>query len=121
MGDPALVVLMGRFGSVAAVDEQEAEGRGPVLGHRRRFTDDGDDRILQVGAEDRPPEVGQGVHQAGLGVHQVGLVVLPARLVLLRAAVVVHREQHGAGLGRRGAEVDRGLAAVGADLEERAG
>ena len=44
---------------------------------------------------------------------------LPARLVLLGAAVVVDGEQHRAALLRRGAEVDGGLAAVAADLEQR--
>ena len=49
-----------------------------------------------------------------------GVVVLPAGLVLLRAAVVVDGEDGPAHLAGRGAEVDRGLAAVGADLERRA-
>ena len=44
---------------------------------------------------------------------------LPARLVLLRAAVVVEGEQHRAALAGGGAEVDRRLAAVAADLEHR--
>ena len=49
-----------------------------------------------------------------------GVVVLPAGLVLLRAAVVVDGEDRAADLAGGGAEVDRGLAAVGADLERRA-
>ena len=49
------------------------------------------------------------------------VVVLPPGLVLLRAAVVVDREQHRrrVDLEAGGAEVHRGLAAVGADLEHR--
>ena len=51
---------------------------------------------------------------------RVGVVVLPPGLVLLRAAVVVDGEDGAADLAGGGAEVDRGLAAVGADLERRA-
>ena len=50
-----------------------------------------------------------------------GVVVLPPRLVLLRAAMVIDREEH---CGRIelmacSAEIHGGLAAVGADLEQR--
>ena len=41
-------------------------------------------------------------------------------LVLLRAPMVVDREEHGARFGRRRAQVHGRLAAVGADLEQRA-
>ncbi len=48
------------------------------------------------------------------------VVVLPPRLVLLGAPVVVDGEADGAPFAGRSAEVDRRLAAVGADLEQRA-
>ena len=49
-----------------------------------------------------------------------GVEVLPASLVLLAAVVVIERVQHRVRGLRRGAEVDRGLAAPRADLEPRA-
>src|SRR5262249_41513872 len=68
----------------------------------------------------RATEERQRVHATGRGVDDLGIVMLPTRLVLLRPAVVVDREAHGAGLASGGAEVDGRLAAVGADLEQRA-
>ena len=53
------------------------------------------------------------------GIDDLAVVVLPAVLVLLGAAVVVNGEQHRLALARRLAEVDRGLPAVRADLDER--
>ena len=54
-------------------------------------------------------------------IDQIGLVMLPAGLVLLAPPMVVEREEDPTLGLRRCAEVDRGLAAVAADLEERAG
>ena len=85
-----------------------------------RPADDRDDLVLEPGARDRAAEDRQRVHQPELGVDEGGVVVLPAGLVLLRAAVVVDGEDRAADLAGRRAEVDRGLAAVGADLERRA-
>ena len=77
-------------------------------------------RVLEAGVVDRLAEERERVHLADGGVDEVGLVPLPARLVLLGAPVVVDGEQHAAELPRRGAEVHRRLAAVGAHLEQRA-
>ena len=85
-----------------------------------RPADDGDHLVLEAGGRDGAAEDGQRVHQPELGVDQRRVVVLPAGLVLLRAAVVVDGEDRAAGLARGRAEVDRGLAAVGADLQHRA-
>ena len=84
-----------------------------------RPADDRDDLVLEPGAGEGAAEDRQGVHQPELGVDQRRVVVLPAGLVLLRAAVVVDGEDGAAHLAGRRAEVDRGLAAVGADLERR--
>ena len=117
---PRVVVLRVLLG-VAAVDEQQRERRAPVARRRwwsarRRATTSSSSPATR----DRAAEHRQRVHHAQLRVDQAGVVVLPAGLVLLRAAVVVEGEHHAAGRPRRGAEVDRGLAAVGADLERRA-
>jgi hypothetical protein len=120
VGGPQLVVGPGRLDAVTAVDEQERQRSGPRPGHERRLAHDGDDRALEAGVVDRAAEVGQRVHQAHGGVDEVGLVPLPAGLVLLRAPVVVDREQHPAPLPGGGAQVHAGLAAVAADLEQRA-
>jgi len=106
---------------MAAVDEEQRDGRAPVSGNGGRLTDHRDHAVLQAGQGERAPEDGQGVHQAELRVHQRRVVVLPACLVLLGAAVMVQREHDAVSLARGGAEVDRGLAAVGADLEDRPG
>ena len=44
---------------------------------------------------------------------------LPPRLVLLAATVMIDREEHGVSFARGRAEIDRRLAAVAADLEQR--
>ena len=54
------------------------------------------------------------------GFHQIWVVVLPAGLVFLGAAVVVDGDDQLAGGAGRGGEVNGGLAAVGADLQDRA-
>ena len=87
--------------------------------HGGGVADDRDDGFLECGVLDRPSQERQGVHAPGSRVDDLGIVVLPAGLVLRRAVVVVDREQHRVGLLRGGAEVDRRLAAVGADLEQR--
>ena len=81
--------------------------------------DDGDDDVLESRVLDRPPEERQGVHAPGPRVDDLRVVVLPAGLVLLGSVVVVDGEQHGAGGARGRAEVDRGLPAVRADLQQR--
>ena len=116
---PQLVVAVGGFGAVAAVDEQQGQGRGPEATHGGRVAHDRDHRPLQPGVEHGPTEPGQGVHAPHLGVDQVGFVPLPAGLVLLGPPVVVQGEEHHPGLLGRGAEPDRRLAAVRPDLEER--
>jgi hypothetical protein len=105
--------------AVPAVDEQQAERGGPPGGHGDGATHHQHHVVLQAGLGQGPPGPGQRVHPAGGRVDQVGLVVLPAGLVLLRAAVVVHAEEHRPPGARCGAQVDGGLPAVGADLEQR--
>jgi hypothetical protein len=120
VGRPAPEVGPGRLLAVAAVDEAEGQrvrqraatvGESPTTpttGPRGR-------RLTAV------PPVGRVSMRPDVGVDQVGLVMLPTGLVLLRAAVVVDAEQHGTGrLGGR-PEVDGGLAAPGADLDEGSG
>jgi hypothetical protein len=115
---PRLVVGRRHVEGVAAVDEQQAQRGAPVPGHGGGVADDRDDDVLQPGVRQGAPQERQGVHPAGARVDHLGVVVLPPGLVLLRAAVVVHGEQHGAGRPGRGAEVDRRLAAVRADLQQ---
>lgn len=52
-------------------------------------------------------------------VHHALVVELLARLVLLGAAMVIKRKERGVCLARGRPQVDRRLAAVGADLEQR--
>ena len=73
--------------------------------------------VVQPGRIERATERGQRVEQAGDLVDQRRVVILPAGLVLLRAVMVVDGVQHAAGLLRRRAEQQGGLAAVGADLD----
>ena len=113
------VVGAGRLHAVAAVDEQQGDGRAPVRGDDRRAPDDADDHILQAGVVDRRPERRQRVHPPGAGIDDGRVVVLPAGLVLLAAVVVVDGVDDRAGGARRGAEPHRRTPAVRADLEQR--
>jgi hypothetical protein len=115
---PAFVVAGDRLVGVAAVDEQHAERRTPERGHPLGPADDRDHLVLQARGGDRGAEDRQRVHLAEAGVDQLRVVVLPSRLDLLRAPVVVDGDDHGPGLPGRRAEVDGGLAAVGADLAD---
>lgn len=90
-----------------------------MAGDGDRGAHDGDDGLFEVGGGHRGAKEGERVDAARGRVDQAGVVVLPAGLVLLRAAVVVHGEQDRSVLGGPGAQVDCGLAAVGADFEER--
>jgi hypothetical protein len=77
--------------------------------------------LVEAEAGQRGPEVRQGVQPPGPRIDQAGIVVLPAGLVLLRAVMVVHRDHDLARLPGGARQVDRGLAAVGADLQHRPG
>ena len=79
---------------------------------------DGDDNVLELRLLDRAPEPWQCVHATSARIDEARVVVLPPCLVLLGATMVVDGVQHCVAFARRGAEVDRGLAAVGADLEQ---
>jgi hypothetical protein len=115
-----VVVGPGRLGAVAAVDEEQGERRGPVGREGRRIGHDGDDRAFEPGVVNGAPEGRQRVDLPDVGVDEVGLVPLPAGLVLLGPTMVVDREQDRVATLRRGAEVDRRLAAIAPDLEHRA-
>ena len=117
---------------MTAVDEQQSERCGPEPPQRRSVSDRGDHVAFEAGVEDRPAEQRQRVHAAHCGIDEVGFVPLPTRLVLLGPAVVVDGEhdgaggtggiageQHHVGVSCSGTQVDAGLAAVAADLEER--
>jgi hypothetical protein len=104
---------------VAAVDEQQAERRAPQPGHRGGAADHDHHVVLDTGRGQRGPQPGQRVQAADGRVHQGRVVVLPARLVLFGAAVVVDGDDRLAGLAGRRGQVDRGLAAVAADLQHR--
>ncbi len=116
---PALVVGGRDVFGVAAVDEQESERRRPGARDRDRSADDAHHHVFEIGREDRAPEERQRVHTPGLRVDHLGIVVLPSRLVLLGTSVMIDGEQHRARVAGRGAEIDRGLPAVGTDLEQR--
>ena len=62
--------------------------------------------------------MGERVDLPDIGIDQVRLVVLPSRLVLLRTTMVVDGEHDGSRRFGRRAEVHRGFAAPGADLDE---
>jgi hypothetical protein len=81
--------------------------------------DDRDDDRLQARTGEGAAERGQRV-DAAVRAQEAGVEVLLAGLLLLRPPVVVDREEDGAAGAGRGAEVDGGLAAVGADLQQRA-
>ena len=116
---PALVVRHRRLLGVPAVDEHQAQRRAPEPGHIGRTAHHDHHVIFESGCGQRGPQRRQRVQAAGPRVDQSGIVVLPAGLVLLRAAVMVDCDHQLAGRpGRRG-QVDRGLAAVAADLEHR--
>jgi hypothetical protein len=105
---------------VAAVDEDHAERCTPQAGDVGGPAHHHDHVIFESGRRERNPQRGQRVQAAGPRVDQAGIVVLPAGLVLFRAAVVVDGHDQLAGRpGRRG-QVDGGLAAVAADLQDRA-
>ena len=117
---PAVVVGVCRPTSVAAVDEQERQRDGPGRCDRRRVTNQGHHRALEVRLVDRVPELRQGVDHVHRGIDEVGLVPLPAGLVLLGPTVVVEGEQEAPeGLGG-GTKVEGRLAAVAAHLQIRA-
>lgn len=118
---PALVVGAGRLVGVPAVDEQQRQRAAPERGDVAGAADDRGHLVLQPGAGDGAPELAQRVQLADLRVHQGRVVVLPAGLVLLGATVVVDRDDPPSGAAGRRAEVDRGLAAVGADLHRQPG
>ena len=98
-----------------------ASGVRQCRGHRRGRADDGDDDVLQAGPLDGPAEERQGVHPAGAGSTSVGSwCSQPAWFSSEpRWWSTVNRTVPAVAGG--GAEVDRRLAAVGADLEQRAG
>jgi hypothetical protein len=103
---------------VAAVDEQQGQRGGPVAGYGGGLAQYADHDVLQSGLGQGAPEGRQGVQAAGGGVDQRQVVVLPSGLILLRAAVVIDREQDGVGGPGRRPQIDRRLAAVGADLQQ---
>jgi hypothetical protein len=105
---------------VAAVDEDQAQRGGPQAGHVGGAAHDHDHALLQAGGGQGGAQARQRVQAAGGRVDQVGVVVLPAGLVFLGTAVVVDGDHHLARGTGRGGEVDGGLAAVGADLQDRA-
>jgi hypothetical protein len=104
---------------VAAVDEDQAQPGAPQPGHVGRAAHDHDHVLLEAGGGQGGAQAGQRVQATGGRVDQVGVVVLPAGLVFLRAAVVVDGDDHLPGGAGRGGEVDGGLAAVAADLQDR--
>ena len=104
---------------MTAVDEDQAERGSPQPGHVGGAAHHDDHVILEPGRGQRGPQARERVEAAGYRVDEARVVVLPAGLVLLGPAVVVDGDHDLAGgAGRRG-EVDRGLAAVAADLQDR--
>ena len=91
---------------------------------RRRVADDRDGEVLRAGCLDRASPGPKRVDAARRRVDQGGVVVRPPGLVLLRAVMVVDTEDHdvaGPGRERPGepvGEVERGPAAVGANLDD---
>ena len=54
MGNPSAVIGESRLEGVTAVDEDQAQGGGPVPGGHRRFRDDGNDRVVQAESGQSP-------------------------------------------------------------------
>ena len=117
---PRLVVGERDVERVTAVDEQQPERRGPRAGDGRRRR-----RSTAITTSSSPASSIVRRNHGSVSMRPVRgstsalVVVLPPGLVLLRPAVVVDGEQHGAARPSGGAEVDRRLAAVRADLEQR--
>lgn len=116
---PTLVVVGRRARRVRAVHEDECQGRVPVRSDGSRVAHDPDARGLESRCRHGSSPVGQRVDESRVRVHHALVVELLARLVLLRVAMVIERKERGVCLARGRPQVDRRLAAVGADLEQR--
>src|SRR5262245_49378394 len=116
---PPVVVGAGRRLGVATVDEDKGHRRGPERGHGDRGADHGHHALLHPGLVEGTAQHRQCVDAAHGWVDEPGVVVLPPRLVLLRAAVVVNGHHDAAVLARRRRQIERGLPAVRADLDQR--
>lgn len=116
---PQLEIETGRLDPVAAVDEQEAKGSGPVANHAGAIANDGNHPGFEPSVVDGPAEGRQGVDPADRRIDQVRFVPLPAGLVLLRAPMVIDAEQQRVGVSGDRSEIEGRLAAVATDLEQR--
>ncbi len=65
VGRPAAIVAQRRLQGVAAIDEQQGEGRRPVTGHDGGSAHHGDDRLFQTRRPQGAPKGRQGVETSG--------------------------------------------------------
>ena len=104
-----------------AVDEEQRQRRAPLRGDGRAPADDRDDLVLEAGAGDGAPERPAGCPSArARGRPGVGSWCSQPAWFSSEPRWWSTVNDGAADLAGRGAQVDRGLAAVGADLERPA-
>ena len=116
---PAGVVRLRRLLGVAAVEEHHAERTGPQRRHVAGAADDRDDDVLEPGGVHGRAEPRQRVDPPGRAGPPATDRGTPSPAGAPRSRGGGRRHHHGAGLAGRGGEVERGLAAVAADLQQR--
>ena len=117
---PATIVSQRRGHGMTAIDKDHAQRRRPVGRNGIGPTDDRDHTILQPGPEKRATEFPQGFHGAEFCIEQLGVMVLLPGLMLFGTAMVIERIKHRSGLTHGWSQIQRRLAAIRANLENRA-
>jgi hypothetical protein len=116
---PTQIIRADRFGTMPAVDENQAQRRGPAPSGNERGTHEWYDDRFETSLRDRAAKSRQRVDGTAARVPEFGVEVFFTRLLFLGAAVMIDGEKNTAALAAGRAEVNGRLPAVAADFKAR--
>ena len=119
MPRPGVVVRIGGFKGMPAVNKDQTQRSNPFASRQGGRTNDRNNAVFEFSPLESLAKLAEGIDITGLSIKQFGIKIFFSGLLLLRSPVVIDGKKNAAIFLATGSQVDGRFAAIAADFQTR--